>query len=132
MFARAAAWESPAERRDGRRTLRPKDDDADHTARDERDAGIPPWRERMQGQPFAALAAVARRCSREPDASPLDATVMRMTPTPEAARCDPVFARCRDRDGKRWNAPRGRDVREPYEGAQCRDELEASRPRNEK
>ena len=64
-------------------------------------------RERVLGPSFASLAAAARRCLREADASPPDAAVIRTTPMCAAARCDPVFARCRDRTRKRRNAPRG-------------------------
>ena len=53
-------------------------------------------RERVLGPSFASLAAATRRCSREADASPPDAAVIQTTPMCAAARCDPVFARCRD------------------------------------
>jgi len=54
-------------------------------------------RERVLGPSFASLAAAARRCSREADALPPDAAVIRTTPMGAPARCEPVFSRCRDR-----------------------------------
>ncbi len=93
--------------------------------------GTTPGRERGPGQAFASPQP-QRAAVRESPMLALDAAVIQTSPMCAAARRDPVVARCRDRKGQRWNAPRGRDVREPYEGAQRRDELEVLRPRHEK
>jgi hypothetical protein len=76
------------------------------------------------------LAAAGRRCSKEPDASPLGTAVMQTTPMLRSNRIRSGLRHVLRPTAGWWKAPRGRDAREPHEGARCHDEPEVPRPRN--